>query len=77
MDIHVDNFNKILSEYEPYLDKVFVSDSGKEYIFYGIVCGKDDIYYGMHPIGGGRSWLLSCVGSLEGHGYKLKVETNE
>jgi hypothetical protein len=77
MDIEVDKFNTILGKYEPLFDRVFVDDSGKEYVFYGIVWGKDDLYYGMHPVAGGRSWLLSCVGSLETHGYKLKEENNE
>jgi hypothetical protein len=76
MDIEIDNFNKILAGCEQHFDKVFIDEAGKEYVFYGIVYGKDDLYYGMHPVGGGRSWLLSCVTNLETHGFKLK-ETND
>jgi len=71
----MDNFNKILAKCDQFIDEVFVDESGKEYVFYGIVWGKDDLYYGMHSLDGGPR-LLSCVGSLESHGYKLKNHGN-
>lgn len=77
MDIEVENFNTILGKYEPNFEKVFVNDEGKEFVLYGLVWGKNDLYYGMHPIGGGKSWLLSCVVDLESHGFKLKDINNE
>ena len=77
MNRAMEYFNVLVTEFEEYFDREFVDEAGKEYVFYGIVYGKDDLYYGMHPIGDGKPWLLSCVGSLEGHGFKLKEEINE
>lgn len=42
--------------------------SGRGWYFYGIVHGDDDYYYGM--VRNGRHLLLSCVGSIDGHGFK-------
>ena len=67
------NWRTIVTESEPLLDKIFECErTGKEYVFYGIVWGSDDFYYGMYSYSKGDSKLLSCVGSLEGHGFYLK-----
>lgn len=39
---------------------------GKEYKFFGLVCGEDDLYYGLCDGPSGSFCLLSCVGSLQG-----------
>ena len=63
------NWRLIVAECEHLLDRRFVDDRGDEYVFYGIVHGSDDYYYGM--TGPCRNRLLSCVGSLETHGFEL------
>ena len=65
------NWRSIVAESEPLLDKKFRDRDGKEYLFYGVVHGSDDYYYGMLSIGDGKSLLLSCVGSIEGYGLTL------
>jgi hypothetical protein len=55
----------------PLLDRMFRDSKGNDYIFYGIVLGSDDYYYGMSPIAGGNPTLLSCVCSIKGHGFTL------
>ena len=51
------------------IGKKFVSDTGEECIFFGLVYSDDDYYYGM--FGNGKLRLLSCVGSIAGHGFEL------
>lgn len=68
------NWRAIVAEVEPLLDKKFRDSKGKEYLFYGVVHGSDDYYYGMFPVGDYKPVLLSCVGSLEGHGFVLTDE---
>lgn len=63
------NWRAIVAEAEPLLDKKFRDSKGKEYVFYGVVLGRDDYYYGMSPVGEGKPVLLSCVGSIEGYGF--------
>lgn len=68
------NWRAIVAESEPLLDKKFKNDQGQEYRFFGVVHASDDYYYGMSPVGEGRLMLLSCVDSLEGHGYTLVAD---
>jgi|GEM_PF-6630871 len=65
------NWRAIVAETAPLLDKKFRDSKGKEYIFYGVIHGSNDYYYGMFPLGEGKRVLLSCVGSIEGHGFTL------
>lgn len=69
------NWRLIVAECEELLDKQFVDENGDVFVFYGIVHGSDDYYYGMTGRTGHR--LLSCVGSLETHGYKLAETAHE
>lgn len=68
------NWLAIVRETEHLLDRRFRSHDGKVFTFYGIVHARDDYYYGMASLEHGRR-LLSCVGSIEGHGYELLPET--
>ena len=61
------NWRKIVAESEPDFGKRFTDESGRTYTFFGIVHGSDDYYYGMSD--GEKVRLLSCVGSIEGHGF--------
>lgn len=62
------NWRLIVKEAEPFLNEPFLDENGKQFIFFGIVHSKDDYYYGV--IDQERNVkLLSCVGSLETHGY--------
>lgn len=63
------NWRSIVKEVEHLIGKEFRNSAGNTYRFFGVVHGDDDYYYGMADKDGCR--LLSCVGSLEGHGYKL------
>ena len=64
------NWRAIVKENEPLLGKKFVFEgTGDYYIFYGLVHGDDDYYYGVISIDGRQTMLLSCVGSLETHGF--------
>ncbi len=65
------NWRLIVKESEPFIDKKFVDHRGHEYWFIGPVHGSDDYYYGMYSKEHGLQ-LLSCVGSIEGHGFTLK-----
>lgn len=65
------NWRAIVKESEPFIDKKFVDTrDGQEYHFIGQIHGEDDYYYGMLRNGGGLM-QLSCVGSIEGHGFVL------
>jgi hypothetical protein len=65
------NWRALVSECEPVLDMRFRDEQGREYVLFGVVHARDDFYYGMRGISpGARSLvLLSCVGSIAGHGY--------
>lgn len=63
------NWRAIVAGAEPLLDRIYVDERGNRYRFFGIVHASDDYYYGMH--GQGKLRLLSCVGSIEGHGFVL------
>ena len=65
------NWRAIVSENEHLIDRMFTQDSTREkFHFFGIVHGSDDYYYGMSSPDH-KLWLLSCVGSIEGHGFTL------
>jgi hypothetical protein len=65
------NWRTILSECESLIGNTFTRrDDGTIWHFFGLVDGGDDYYYGMSKLGGGGLALLSCVGSLEAHGYE-------
>jgi hypothetical protein len=66
------NWRAIVKEAEPLMDRMFRGHDGNDYCFFGVVHAKDDYYYGMHRAG--ALTLLSCVGSIEGHGYTLVEE---
>lgn len=61
------NWRLIVSEVEHLIGKRF-RERDNEYIFFGVVYGGDDYYYGMWRDGEMR--LLSCVGSIEQHGFE-------
>lgn len=61
------NWRAIVAETEKLIGRKYRGHDGKKYTFFGIVHGGDDYYYGLHRAGKLR--LLSCVGSIEGHGY--------
>jgi len=70
------NWRLILSEVQHLIDRKYTDHKGRVFTFYGLVHGSDDYYYGMFaaddkPHG---CMLLSCVGSIEGHGYTLMEE---
>lgn len=65
------NWRAIIKETEPLIEKNFVDEQGREFNLFGIVSGGDDFYYGMWSKQHGML-LLSCVGSLEGHGFTLR-----
>lgn len=70
------NWRSIVAESEPFLDKRFKDSQGDIYVFYGVVHAREDYYYGLFPVGEGGPRLLSCVGSLETHGYTLVSPLN-
>ena len=65
------NWRNIVSNCEGNLERKFIDHKGNEWLFFGIVWGKDDFYYGMQGAEG-KLFLLSCVGSIENHGFILK-----
>lgn len=69
------NWRKIIKECEGLLGKKFKDKNGDEFTFFGVIHGEDDYYYGMWAIDDTR--LLSCVGSLEGHGYELATNADK
>jgi len=62
------NWRAIVKECEPLIDTQFIDSRGDRFNFFGIVHGANDYYYGMSSSLIGMR-LLSCVGSIEGHGY--------
>ncbi len=65
------NWRLLVQECQDLFGKKFLDEKGDEYIFYGLVWAEDDLYYGMYREGNCR--LLSCVGSLETWGFRLKA----
>ena len=72
------NWRAIVQENEHLIGKKFAYNDGygTYHIFVGVMHGDDDYYYVMFEIASERCKFLSCVGSLETHGYEL-VEEND
>lgn len=64
------NWRAIVHEVQHLIGQPFLDHKGNEFTFFGPVHGKDDYYYGMYSTQHGLH-LLSCVGSIEGHGFRL------
>jgi len=63
------NWRNILHEARPLIHKKFSEKhTSKEFIFMGVMDGVDDYYYVMWSKE--ETKLLSCVGSIEMHGYE-------
>ena len=68
-DKHCDeNWRKIVKESSPLLGKKFINN-GRTYTFVGIVYSNDGYYYLMSYMWG--YMRLSCVSSIEDHGFVL------
>lgn len=63
------NWRRLVKETENLLECKYRGNDGEIYNFFGLVWGKDDLYYGMYRKG--QLVLLSCVLAIESHGYKL------
>ena len=61
------NWRAIVKETEHLIGDKYTNSKEEVFSFFGIVHGGDDYYYGMWRKG--QLNLLSCVGSIEGHGY--------
>ena len=68
----IDNWKLLQEEYTDKYDSVYTDDKGVDYLFFGLVEGADDYYYGMSNCQTGKVKLLSCVGHIEAFGYTLK-----
>lgn len=66
------NWRNFVKKYSPLFDRKFVDRDGKEWLFFGLVDGVDDYYYGMWGAAEKDLLLMSCVSSLEGYGFELK-----
>jgi len=64
------NWRDIVNETEHLIDKTFRDCKGDEHNFFGLVHGAHGYYYGMFRRKDREMILLSCVGSIEGHGYE-------
>ena len=62
------NWREIIKGSEPLLGKRFCDEDGYSYTLIGVIHGDDDYYYGMVGDDGVLT-QLSCVGSLETHGF--------
>lgn len=64
------NWRQIIKEVEHLIDKQFAEErTGNIFTFVGVLHGSDDYYYAMSR--SGEFKLLSCVGSINGFGFKL------
>lgn len=63
------NWRELVKESEPFFGKTYRDERGHKFVFFGLVHAEDDYYYGM--VRNGVVHLLTCVGSLETHGYEL------
>ena len=63
------NLQKIAKESEPILDTKWTDNAGNIWVFTGVMIASDDYYYVMWNQEFG-STFLSCVGSIEGFGFK-------
>lgn len=64
-----DNLRLILSEVESIIDQQ-VRYKDKEWLFFGVVIGNDDYYYGLYR-SDEKLMLLSCVGNFESWGVEV------
>lgn len=63
------NFRNIVADTYHLIGKKFEDADGKRYVYFGVVYGDDDLYYGMSDMEN-KCLLLSCVGSLEMYGLE-------
>jgi hypothetical protein len=66
------NWRNIINKSYPFFNKEYENRSGEICIFVGVLWAEDDFYYSMWNKRTNVTSLLSCVGSIEGFGYKLK-----
>lgn len=69
------NWRELVGEVDGLVGREFIDWRGTVHIFFGLVDGEDDYYYGMFERDTGRVHLLSCVGNLDGHGFSLVPHT--
>lgn len=62
-----DNWIKLVEKYEQDIGKLYRSEDGEIYKFFGLVHGDDDFYYGLMEVKTGKPFLVSCVAALEPH----------
>ena len=65
------NWRTIIHESEPLFNKIYIDEKGKEYHFSGVMHADDDYYYVLWSPK--KTMFLSCVGSIEGYGYTMKI----
>lgn len=64
------NWRNIVAEYEAIPEnKQFLDEEGNVFTLFGVVHSDDDYYYGMWDHKHNVLQLLSCVGSIENHGF--------
>lgn len=63
------NWRDIVSKTEQFIGRQYRDRQGNVRTFFGVVHAEDDFYYGMY--GSEKLDLLSCVGSIESHGYEF------
>jgi len=70
------NWRDIIKATEPLIGKKFAYADilGTYHRLLGVLHGDDDYYYVMYELESERCKFLSCVGSIESHGYTLVEE---
>lgn len=63
------NWKIFVKNIERKLSNNYVDENGDKYVLFGLVYARDDYYYGMYSDKNGLK-LLSCLCSLETHGFK-------
>lgn len=63
------NWRALVKEMGPLIGERYRDRNGNVLVFFGLVHGDDDYYYGMAGPTGFE--LLSCVESIEVYGYEL------
>ena len=64
------NWMVLIDKYESLIGRKYIY-KGEVYCFFGLVWGRDDLYYGMRRESDGKSQLLSCVSDPEGFDFFL------
>lgn len=64
------NWQSIIKESEPLLDKIFLDRNGKAFRFIGVMHSEDDYYYCLLSMTGTLT-RASCVMNLDTYGYIL------